>query len=43
MVEIPIGAVVYGSVVALIHRDLFRRMQLFASGIRDGAMSPEKG
>jgi O-antigen/teichoic acid export membrane protein len=44
LVEIPAGALVYWSVVALVNRDLFRRLQMFVfSGIRGGALSPEGG
>jgi hypothetical protein len=43
LVEIPAGAVVYGSVVALVHRDLFRRVQGFLFSSLRGTVMPEKG
>lgn len=43
LVVIPIGALVYAAVIALIKRDSLRRLLLFvASGIRGGAMPPGK-
>jgi PST family polysaccharide transporter len=44
LVEIPVGALVYAAIVALVRRDSFHRLFHFVSdGIRGGAISPEKG
>jgi O-antigen/teichoic acid export membrane protein len=42
LVEIPLGAVVYGAVIALVKRDSLRRLIVFViNGIRGRAASPE--
>jgi PST family polysaccharide transporter len=44
LVEIPVGALAYAAVIAVIKPDSIRRfLQFVCTGIRGGAMSPEKG
>jgi O-antigen/teichoic acid export membrane protein len=42
LIEIPVGAMVYGGVIAVINRNSFRRLQMFvSSGIRGSAVAAE--